>query len=162
MTKDSILYGSTRIEYSIDFAPRKTLGIRVEPDGSVWLKAPENATLEEIRQKVHRKAPWILRQWRYFESFGIPTTERQYISGESLISNPSGFPRPSDSISVANRISIWDGSICFEYGNQIAMPFIIKTTFLKLNAETRKMPKRCCSNGIESEQRSNSPNTRNQ
>lgn len=83
MTKDSILYGSTCIEYSIDFAPRKTLGIRVEPDGSVWLKAPENATLEEIRQKVHRKAPWILRQWRYFESFGIPTTERQYISGES-------------------------------------------------------------------------------
>lgn len=83
MTKDSILYGSTSIEYSIDFAPRKTLGIRVEPDGSVWLKAPENATLEEIRQKVHRKAPWILRQWRYFESFGIPTTERQYISGES-------------------------------------------------------------------------------
>lgn len=83
MTKDSILYGSTCIEYSIDFAPRKTLGIRVEPDGSVWLKAPENATLEEIRQKVHRKAPWIVRQRRYFESFGISTTERQYISGES-------------------------------------------------------------------------------
>lgn len=83
MTKDSILYGSTRIEYSIDFAPRKTLGIRVEPDGSVWLKAPEKATLEEIRQKVHRKAPWIVRQRRYFESFGISTTERQYISGES-------------------------------------------------------------------------------
>ena len=83
MTTDSILYGLTRIEYSIDYVPRKTLGIRVEPDGSVWLKAPENATLEDIREKVHRKAPWILRQWRYFESFGIPTTERQYISGES-------------------------------------------------------------------------------
>lgn len=83
MTKDSILYGSTRIEYSIDFAPRKTLGIRVEPDGSVFIKAPEDATLEEIRQKVHRKAPWIVRQRRYFESFGISTTERQYISGES-------------------------------------------------------------------------------
>jgi predicted metal-dependent hydrolase len=39
--------------------------------------------LEDIREKVHRKAPWILRQRRYFESFGIPTTERQYISGES-------------------------------------------------------------------------------
>ncbi len=83
MTEDSILYGSTHIEYSIDYVPRKTLGIRVEPDGSVWLKAPENATLEDIREKVHRKAPWILRQRRYFESFGIPSTERQYISGES-------------------------------------------------------------------------------
>lgn len=83
MTTDSILYGSTRIEYSIDYVPRKTLGIRVEPDGSVFIKAPEDATLEDIREKVHRKAPWILRQRRYFESFGIPTTERQYISGES-------------------------------------------------------------------------------
>ncbi len=83
MTTDSILYGSTRIEYSIDYVPRKTLGIRVEPDGSVFIKAPEDATLEEIREKVHRKVPWILRQRRYFESFGFPTTERQYISGES-------------------------------------------------------------------------------
>lgn len=83
MTKDSILYGLTRIEYSIDYVSRKTLGIRVEPDGSVYLKAPEDVTLQDIRQKVQRKAPWILRQRRYFESFGIPTTERQYISGES-------------------------------------------------------------------------------
>ena len=45
MTTDSILYGSTRIEYSIDFALRKTLGIRVEPNGSVWLKDPKDACL---------------------------------------------------------------------------------------------------------------------
>ena len=83
MTKDNILYGSTRIEYSIDYVPRKTLGIRVEPDGSVWLKAPKDAGLEDIRKKVLHRAPWILRQRRYFESFGISTTERQYISGES-------------------------------------------------------------------------------
>lgn len=83
MTKDNILYGSTRIEYGIDFALRKTLGIRVEPDGSVWLKAPKDACLEDIRKKVLHRAPWILRQRHYFETFGIPTTERQYISGES-------------------------------------------------------------------------------
>ena len=83
MTTDNILYGSTRIEYSIDYVPRKTLGIRVEPDGSVWLKAPKDAGLEDIRKKVLHRAPWILRQRRYFESFGISTTERQYISGES-------------------------------------------------------------------------------
>lgn len=83
MTKDNILYGSTRIEYSIDYVPRKTFGIRVEPDGSVWLKAPKDAGLEDIRKKVLHRAPWILRQRRYFESFGISTTERQYISGES-------------------------------------------------------------------------------
>lgn len=83
MTKDSILYGSTLIEFNIDFVERKTLGIKVLPDGTVSLKAPINATLDDIRNKVHHRAAWILRQKRYFESFGTPTTERQYISGES-------------------------------------------------------------------------------
>ena len=83
MTKDSIQYGATLIEYDIEFVHRKTLGIKVFPDGTVSLKAPINATLDDIREKVHHKAAWILRQKRYFESFGTPTTERQYISGES-------------------------------------------------------------------------------
>jgi predicted metal-dependent hydrolase len=83
MTKDSIQYGATRIEYDIEFVHRKTLGIKVLPDGTVSLKAPINATLDDIRNKVHHRAAWILRQKRYFESFGTPTTERQYISGES-------------------------------------------------------------------------------
>lgn len=83
MTKDSILYGSTLIEFNIEYVERKTLGIKVHPDGTVSLKAPINATLDDIRNKVHHRAAWILRQRRYFESFGTPTTERQYISGES-------------------------------------------------------------------------------
>ena len=83
MTKDSIQYGATLIEYDIEFVDRKTLGIKVLPDGTVSLKAPIDATLDDIRNKVHHRAAWILRQKRYFESFGTPTTERQYISGES-------------------------------------------------------------------------------
>ena len=81
--KDSIQYGATTIDYSIEYAERKTLSICVNPDGSVYLKAPVDATVEAVRQKVHKRANWILRQKRYFESFGIPTTKRQYISGES-------------------------------------------------------------------------------
>lgn len=83
MTKDSILYGSSPIEYEIEYMQRKTLGITVHPDGSVTLKAPIDATLEDIQKKVRHRAAWILRQKRYFESFGTPTTERQFISGES-------------------------------------------------------------------------------
>lgn len=83
ITRDSILYGATPIVYDIEFAQRKTLGICVNPDGSVYLKAPANATLELIKQKVYNRAGWILRQKRFFESFGTPTTERMYVSGES-------------------------------------------------------------------------------
>ena len=83
MTKDSILYGSSLIEYEIEYVQRKTLGITVHPDGSVTLKAPVDATPEDIQKKVRHRAAWILRQKRYFESFGTPTTERQFINGES-------------------------------------------------------------------------------
>ena len=83
ITKDHIQYGATIIDYDIEFAQRKTLTICVNPDGTVYLKAPANATLEQIRQKVHKRANWILKQKRFFNSFGTPTTERQYISGES-------------------------------------------------------------------------------
>ena len=83
ITSDSIQYGETKINYEIEFVNRKTLGIFVLPDGNVRLKAPINASLEQIRQKIHKKASWILRQKRFFESFGPPTTKRQFISGES-------------------------------------------------------------------------------
>lgn len=81
--KDSIQYGSVLIIYDVEFVQRKTLGILVNPDGSVLLKSPVNATLEQIRNKVHKRADWILRQRRFFESLGIPTTKRKYVSGES-------------------------------------------------------------------------------
>lgn len=83
ITRDHIQYGATVIDYDIEFAPRNTLSICVNPDSSVCLKAPIDATLEQIQQKVHKRASWILKQKRFFESFGTSTTKRQYISGES-------------------------------------------------------------------------------
>ena len=81
--RDHIRYGATIIDYDIEFAQRKTLSICVNPDSSVCLRAPIDATLEQIQQKVHKRASWILKQKRFFESFGTSTTKRQYISGES-------------------------------------------------------------------------------
>lgn len=83
ITRDHIQYGATLIDYVIEFAQRKTLSICVNPDSSVCLRAPIDATLEQIQQKVHKRASWILKQKRFFESFGTSTTKRQYISGES-------------------------------------------------------------------------------
>ncbi|WP_182423960.1 M48 family metallopeptidase [Phocaeicola plebeius] len=81
--KDCIEYGSVVMEYAVEYRARKTLGICVHPDGSVEVKAPMEAPLEQIRKHVHRRAPWIYKQQRYFSSFGIHTPERKYVSGES-------------------------------------------------------------------------------
>lgn len=81
--KDCIEYGSVVMEYAVEYRRRKTLGICVHPDGSVEVKAPVEAPLEQIRKHVHRRASWICKQQRYFSSFGIHTPERKYVSGES-------------------------------------------------------------------------------
>ena len=81
--KDCIEYGSVVMEYAVEYRTRKTLGICVHPDGSVEVKAPVEAPLEQIREHVHRRASWICKQQRYFSSFGIHTPERKYVSGES-------------------------------------------------------------------------------
>lgn len=76
-------YGQSEIVYTIQFSDRKTLTITVSPDGEVVAKAPYAANTEVIREKIHKRAAWILKQQNYFKSFGERTPERKYISGES-------------------------------------------------------------------------------
>ena len=83
VTHDQIIYGTTVIAYEIAYCNRKTLGFVVHPDGSLLLKAPLETSREYLQQRVRHRAPWILRQQRYFADFGEPTPERKYISGES-------------------------------------------------------------------------------
>jgi predicted metal-dependent hydrolase len=78
-----IQYGDTTIEYHLSFAARKTLAIEVHPDLRVTVCAPEGSELETIRQKVKKRAPWILRQQRQFESYLPKLPPRQYVSGET-------------------------------------------------------------------------------
>ncbi|MDP4274885.1 MAG: SprT family zinc-dependent metalloprotease [Bacteroidota bacterium] len=76
-------FGSSRIIFSIQYSNRKTLTIVVLPAGSVLVKAPEETSLEAIKEKVHKRASWILKQQLYFRSFGERTPERKFVSGES-------------------------------------------------------------------------------
>ena len=69
------VYGKETIPYSVLFSARRTLGIKVYPSGEVVLLAPEGTPEEVIEQKLHKRAPWILRQQAYFKDFGIRSPE---------------------------------------------------------------------------------------
>jgi len=81
--KEQIQYGTSLIDYNLEFAERKTLGIKVHPDKSVQVIAPMNTCLDEIKKKVHKKASWILKQQDFFLSFQPLTPPRKYVSGET-------------------------------------------------------------------------------
>lgn len=76
-------YGEGFIEFRLERRDRKTLAISVMPDLGVEVVAPVDAPLERIFDKVRKRAPWILRQLRYFAQFQPRTPERRYISGET-------------------------------------------------------------------------------
>jgi len=83
MKKYTIQYGNTPIEYTLTYGPRTTLAIDVHPDLRVTVQAPHGADLADIEAKVRKRAPWILRQLRQFETYLPKLPPRQYVSGET-------------------------------------------------------------------------------
>jgi len=76
-------YGSTRIDFELAFADRKTLGITVHPDRRVSVTAPLHSDLPKILAKVRKRAAWITKQQRFFLGFEPRTPPRRFVSGES-------------------------------------------------------------------------------
>ena len=76
-------YGNQKIRFEIVRRPRSTLEIAVEPDSSVVIAAPLDATLDVIEAKLRKRAAWIRRQQRYFSHFLPRTPERKFVAGET-------------------------------------------------------------------------------
>lgn len=81
--REQVQFGSKTIEFELVFSGRKTLGITVTPDMSVLVKAPEDAPINKVREKVQGKAAWILKQQSYFLNFHPKTPAKKFISGET-------------------------------------------------------------------------------
>jgi|AntRauTorckE5430_2_1112549.scaffolds.fasta_scaffold01813_2 hypothetical protein len=76
-------YGTTTLDYDLAYADRKTLGVRVSPEGEVSVTAPEGTEMATIEKKLLSKAAWIRRQRDFFLSFQPRRSERRYVSGET-------------------------------------------------------------------------------
>ncbi|MFP4288249.1 MAG: M48 family metallopeptidase [Bacteroidales bacterium] len=79
----SIQFGSKKIDFQLKYSYRKTLEITVTPDLEVLVKAPVDSSLEKIKEKLLKKAPWIIIQQSFFLSFHPKTPPRKYIGGET-------------------------------------------------------------------------------
>lgn len=82
-TLHQVNYGSKSIVYNLSFATRKSLGIKVTPNGNVNVLAPVNTALLDINKKVKSKANWILKQQSFFNSYKPHTPTRKFVSGET-------------------------------------------------------------------------------
>lgn len=81
--KSSIQFGSKQIDFRLEYTNRKSLGITVTPDLYVLVKAPVETSLEKVKEKIKKKAPWIIKQQSFFLCFYPKATARKFISGET-------------------------------------------------------------------------------
>lgn len=79
----SIQFGSKFINFRLEYSVRKSLGITVTPEMEVLVKAPVDTTIENVKERIRKKAPWIIKQQSFFLSFQPKTPHRKYISGET-------------------------------------------------------------------------------
>ncbi|MDI9358338.1 MAG: SprT family zinc-dependent metalloprotease [Phycisphaerales bacterium] len=78
-----VQYGSKRIEYELSFVARKSLGIKVLPEGTVQVVAPTGSSVSDIHKKVQSKSKWILKQKTFFDRYNPRTPKRQFVNGET-------------------------------------------------------------------------------
>lgn len=78
-----IQFGSKKIDFHLSFSDRQSLGITITPDMVVLVKAPLGTPIEKVKEKVKKKASWIIKQQSFFLGFYPKTPVRKYISGES-------------------------------------------------------------------------------
>jgi predicted metal-dependent hydrolase len=79
----SIQFGSKEIKFNLEYSNRKSLGITVTPDLKVIVKSPVGVSLEKIKEKIRKRASWIIKQENFFLSFHPKTPARKYVAGES-------------------------------------------------------------------------------
>ncbi len=79
----SVPYGRTDLVFSLARRDRKTLEIGVCPTLAIEVVAPLNATLEDIKAKVRKRAAWISEQLRFFDQFQPFTVQETYVSGSA-------------------------------------------------------------------------------
>jgi len=80
---EEIQFGSKKIDFRLEYTKRKSLGITITPELNVLVKAPVDTSLDKVKEKLRKKAPWIIKQQSFFLSFHPKTPARKFISGET-------------------------------------------------------------------------------
>ena len=80
---DRVGYGARTIDFDVVRVDRKTLGIIVHPSGRIEVRAPFDAASNDVRDRVQRRARWILRHQRRFTELVQAEVPKEYVSGET-------------------------------------------------------------------------------
>lgn len=80
-----IQYGSTTIEFEIEYRDRKTFEISIEPPDNIRVRAPKRVAEEEVLKIVKSKGKWITQKLFEFKDIEYRKVNKEYVNGESFM-----------------------------------------------------------------------------
>lgn len=80
----SIRFGSRDISFHLLYTNRDKLRVTVHPATRISVEAPAGQTLDAIKARIRARAPWIIKQLRYFEQFQPHSPAKSFVSGETF------------------------------------------------------------------------------
>lgn len=80
----AIAFGREHISFVLIYGDHDRFQITVKPDMTVEVQAPAGKPLEAILVKVRNRAPWIIKQFRFFEEFHPKAASKRFVSGETF------------------------------------------------------------------------------
>lgn len=85
MEKNSITYNGKQIEFELQRKNVKNINLNVRPDMTIVVSASDRVPMDYILNFVKDKAPWILKNVRYFcDVQPEHITKKDYVSGETF------------------------------------------------------------------------------
>lgn len=81
----SIQYGTTRIDFNIEYKKRKTISISVEPAEGIIVAAPEGMSEDDIKEIVKSRGAWIVQRLYEFRNIESKKVNREFVNGESFM-----------------------------------------------------------------------------
>lgn len=121
----NIKYGKKEISYELIFQDRKTLGIKVFPEGSVKVFAPSDTSNEKIEEKVKAKVRWILKQQNEFLSYHPLTPPRKYANGETHLYLGRQYILHAE-IAQNNQVKVYRGKLVVQHKSNTKVETVVK------------------------------------
>lgn len=74
-----------QLDYRIVYSERKTIGLAVERDRSIVVRAPVGASEDAIRQAVEAKKLWIYQKLNHIQKYPVRPVRKEFVTGETLL-----------------------------------------------------------------------------
>ena len=73
------------LNYKIIYSNRKTIGITVERDRSVVVRAPLGSDPQKIQNLIERKKFWIFQKQNHVQKYNSSELRKEFVNGESVL-----------------------------------------------------------------------------